>query len=218
MTLGIYGVGGVGREVLDMALVINQSEKRWNEFIFIDDNRLDKPIHDLQVMPFSMVQTKYTPAEIEISIAIGEPDVKRSVLKRVDTSGYQLANLIHPTAYVAIGAKYGDGLILREGSRISSDAMVGRNVCFENYAILGHDGVMGDNCQISTFSAIAGNCKIGDCVYFGLGCCIKEGTAIGADSIIGMGAIVLRDVEENAVMMGNPARKIGNNDSKRVFR
>lgn len=218
MTLGIYGIGGVGREILDMALLINERESRWEEIIFVDDNKYSAPVHDLLVLPLSEVIRRYSTDQLEITIAVGEPDVKRSVLGKVDACGYRLANLIHPTAYVGVGAEYGDGLVLREGSKLSVDARVGRNVCFENYAILGHDGVMGDNCQISTFSAIAGNCTIGDRVYFGLGCCVKEGTSIGSDAIIGMGAIVMRDVDESAIMMGNPARKMGNNDSKRVFK
>ena len=47
---------------------------------------------------------------------------------------------------------------------------------------------------------------------------IRNGIKIGEDSIIGMGAVVLKDVEANSVMVGNPARFLRENVDKKVFR
>ena len=37
MILGIYGAGGHGREVLELAEIINNKNSRWDKIIFIDD-------------------------------------------------------------------------------------------------------------------------------------------------------------------------------------
>lgn len=37
MVLGIYGSGGLGREVLELAKQINAISNRWSKIIFIDD-------------------------------------------------------------------------------------------------------------------------------------------------------------------------------------
>ena len=42
----------------------------------------------------------------------------------------------------------------------------------------------------------------------GTGCTVRQYLRIGKDSFIGMGAVVVRDVPPNAVMAGNPARKL----------
>jgi Serine acetyltransferase len=55
-------------------------------------------------------------------------------------------------------------------------------------------------------------------VFLGSGSIIKNGINIGKDSIIGMGAVVLEDVEANSVMAGNPAKLIRTNIDKRVFK
>ena len=217
MILGIYGTSGVGREVLDMALQINRNEKRWTEIIFINDYRYGETVHDIEVHPFSYILGKYTPDSIEISIAMGEPEHKKVVAERVETAGYPLANIIHPDAYIGIGARHGQGLILREGAKISVDATVGRNVCFENYAILGHDSVIGDNCQISTFTSIAGNCTIGSYVFIGLNSAIIQRIHIGSNVIIAAGSMVFRDIPDDMMASGNPARIFQRNTEKRVF-
>ena len=48
--------------------------------------------------------------------------------------------------------------------------------------------------------------KIGDRVYIGYGAIIMPGVTIGADSIVGAGAVVTRDVPSNTVVVGVPAR------------
>ena len=217
MILGIYGTSGVGREVLDMALQINRNEKRWTEIIFINDYRYGETVHDIEVHPFSYILGKYTPDSIEISIAMGEPELRKLVAERVEAAGYSLVSIIHPNAYLGIGAIYGPGLILREGAIISCGAVVGKNVCFQSYAILGHDGIMGDHCEISSFAAIGGNCILGNQVFIGMNSGIKEKLLIGNDVIIAMGSMVFRDIPEGMMASGNPARVFQRNMEKRVF-
>ena len=59
---------------------------------------------------------------------------------------------------------------------------------------------------------------IGDQVYIALNVPVKEETRIGDNSIIGMGAVVLRDIPENVIAMGNPARPIKNKNDSKVFK
>ena len=50
-------------------------------------------------------------------------------------------------------------------------------------------------------------------MYIGAGAIIKEGSpgqplVIGRDAVVGMGAVVLNDVPDGAVVAGNPAKVI----------
>lgn len=47
---------------------------------------------------------------------------------------------------------------------------------------------------------------IGDNVWFGSGAIVMPGITIGSGAVIGAGAVVTKDVEENAIVAGNPAR------------
>jgi acetyltransferase-like isoleucine patch superfamily enzyme len=46
---------------------------------------------------------------------------------------------------------------------------------------------------------------------------VKETIKIGKDSIVGMGSVVLRDIQDGMIALGNPARPMKENVSKRVF-
>ncbi len=48
--------------------------------------------------------------------------------------------------------------------------------------------------------------EIKDNVYIGSGACILGGIVIGNNSVIGANATVTKDVPENAVVVGNPAK------------
>ena len=49
---------------------------------------------------------------------------------------------------------------------------------------------------------------IGDRVLIGSQSCIREGIEVCSDAIIGMGAVVVKDIKEPGVYVGNPAKRI----------
>jgi acetyltransferase-like isoleucine patch superfamily enzyme len=55
---------------------------------------------------------------------------------------------------------------------------------------------------------IAGNVSIGECVEIGVGTKVIQGKSIGDNSIIGAGAVVVRDIPANCTAVGVPAKPI----------
>jgi acetyltransferase-like isoleucine patch superfamily enzyme len=47
---------------------------------------------------------------------------------------------------------------------------------------------------------------------------IKEGSMIGKNTIVGMGSVVLRDLPDDVIALGNPARPMKKNENHRVFK
>lgn len=73
---------------------------------------------------------------------------------------------------------------------------------------------MGENCTIQA-GVVIGNRKdadhrpvIGDNVSFGLGCKVFGKITIGANAFIAPNAVVTKDVPENAIVGGIPAKVI----------
>lgn len=61
----------------------------------------------------------------------------------------------------------------------------------------------------SDFHAIEAKVEIGDYVFVGPRAIILPGVKIGKGAIIGAGAVVTKDVDENSIVAGVPAKKIG---------
>ena len=87
---------------------------------------------------------------------------------------------------------------------------IGNNVRLnKNLTILSHDGagyVIRN--KYKEFIPTSGKVKIGNNVYFGRNCSVFKGVTIGDNCIIGYGSVVTRDIPENNVAAGAPAKVI----------
>ena len=82
--------------------------------------------------------------------------------------------------------------------RIGSLKSIGKNLTILPMVLIGKK-VSGINCN---------NCTIGNNVYIGTGAIIMNPVNIGNNVIIGAGSIITKDVPDNAIVAGNPAKII----------
>lgn len=60
---------------------------------------------------------------------------------------------------------------------------------------------------------LAGEIRVGDNVFIGMGALILPKVTIGSNCIVGAHAVVTRDVADGTIVAGNPARAVSNTDS-----
>lgn len=214
MKLAIYGAGGLGREVLVLAKLINIHQPRWSEIVFIDDFNFDRELKGHAVKNFESI---FASRDVEVVIAVGDPSARESLAKKIKASGLTLATLIHPSVHITDCTVVGEGSVLCHGTYVSCDVRIGDNVFLQPYTCIGHDGVIGENAVLSSFVALAGNCTIGAGAFVGTNAVVKENRSIGNDTIIGMGSVVFNDIECGVIALGNPARVVRRNEGKGVF-
>lgn len=222
MVLGIYGAGGLGREVLELVKQLEKISKRWSDIIFVVDseNPIDEnqQINGKQMLDFESAIQKYSYEEMHFVIAVGEPGSRKKLFDKVKKKGYFCETLIHPNVYIPENTKLSEGVVVQTGAVISCNVDISENVFIQNAACVGHDSQIGAHSVLSANVAIAGHCIIGKEVYIGLNVPIKEEIIIGNNTIIGMGAVVVRDIPENVIAMGNPARPLKNKNESTVFK
>ncbi len=220
MKLFIYCAGGFGREIYDSAKRINESNYKWDEICFIDDNvSLGDKFYDAMLFTFDKVLEKYDLNSFEVSIANGEPVVRKSIYDKLKSRNIKLATLVDNTSIVSKTAKIGEGVIVTPYCSISSSAVVGNNIAINTKAIVGHDVRLGEHCVISSLVNLGGACSVGENSYIGMGVQIKEGgIIIGKDVIVGMGSVVYNDIPDEVIALGNPARPMRKNIDKKVFK
>lgn len=217
MILGIYGAGGLGREVLELAKIINSREKRWDDFIFIIDGEPGNDVNGVKIYSYEDARKKYF-GSIEITMAIGEPAVRERLLKKIKSDGLEVGTLIHPDVYIPETTKIGKGVTIQYGCFISCNVEIEDFVFIQPQVNIGHDDILKEGCIISGMANLAGGVTIGKYTYVGLSAAIKEHVIVGDYSIIGMYSAVHSDIPDEMIALGNPARPIKRNEERKVFK
>jgi len=93
-----------------------------------------------------------------------------------------------------------------------SDTIIEDGVKIDNLVHVAHNTKIGKNSLIIALAMIGGSTKIGENCWIAPSSSLKDNIRIGDQSIVGLGAVVLKDVPNLTVVVGNPARILRKND------
>jgi acyl-[acyl carrier protein]--UDP-N-acetylglucosamine O-acyltransferase len=85
--------------------------------------------------------------------------------------------------------------------------IIGDNNIIMAHSHIGHDVKIGSNCEICTGTIIGGYVTIEDNVKVKLGVTIRNRIKVAIGALIGLGSSVVKDVKENTIVYGNPAKE-----------
>ncbi len=100
------------------------------------------------------------------------------------------------------------------GSNVSIDragldnTTIGEGTLIDNLVHVAHNVQIGKHCEIICLSGIGGSAKIGDNTTISLSVCIRDYITIGSNVLVGMGSVVTKDIPDNTIVAGNPAREV----------
>lgn len=208
--IAIFGVGGFGREVLTLIQDVNKVEPTWNVIGFFDDGHpIGYETHGLKNLG-GVNELNLWKTPLAITIAIGTPKIKKTIIDKIQNPLIEYPTLIHPS--VIIGdwdyVKIGKGCIICAYSVITCDVEVGDFVILNLSCTLGHDTVIKDFAAFMPTCNISGEVMIGEGVYCGTGVKIINQTSIGDNTVVGAGAVVAKPLPANCTAVGVPAKPI----------
>lgn len=216
MILGVYGAGGNGKTVVDLAHFIEKRNKRWDRIVFIDDVTDEKMVYGIEVYSYEEAMSTFQKDEIGFIISNGEPADREKLFNKLKDDGCHFETLINPDAWLPEKTVIGEGCIVGLCT-VGSDSCIGDNTFVSQDAIIGHDTVIGKNTIVSAGSFIAGHCKIGGKVYIGPRASLRDRISVEDTAVVAIGAVVLKDVPGNVIALGNPAKYIRKEDDYRIF-
>jgi sugar O-acyltransferase (sialic acid O-acetyltransferase NeuD family) len=142
------------------------------------------------------------------AVAIDSPKLKAKLVPAI----YQLdhlATLVSPAAQMGPGVVLGRGSLVQQGVVITTDVHLGL-VCKINIgAAIHHDCRIGHFCTLAPGCRLLGTVTVEERVFIGAGAIVLPHRWIGAEAVIGAGAVVSRDVAPGETVAGVPARTLG---------
>ncbi len=207
-TLFILGAGGHGGSVADAAMQM----RRWGRIEFFDDRAVPGSevygIHVRGTLNELLSWSFATDDAPEIFVAIGDNARRLELALQVVQAGATLATIVHPSAIVGSGVTIGAGSVLMAGAVVNVAARIGVGCIINTRASVDHDCTIGDGVHVCPGVALAGNVSIADLAWIGIGSSVIQGRNIGSRAVVGAGSVIIRDVENDVTVVGNPAREL----------
>lgn len=211
--VGLFGAGGYAREV--MPYVESSARRlvgstRSVECVFVDLEGNPALINGRRVISESNFLSQ-AGVERMFNVAIASASTREAISAKCASVG-AIPLAIHSDNVVILDdVKIGEGAILSPFTTLTSNISIGNYFHANLYSYVAHDCLIGNYVTFAPAVHCNGNIVIEDYVYIGTGAILRNGTAarplrIGKGAVVGMGAVVTKDVPPGVTVMGNPAR------------
>ena len=206
----IVGAGGFAREVAWLIRDINSQSPTYDfmGFLVSDLSRLGEQDSRDQVLgDFNWLDENR--AVDALAFGIGTPAAKLALGAELGSRFPKLdwPALVHPTAqFDRSSCKLEPGVVLCAGT-IGTVNLVFEACAMVNLSCtLGHEARIGEACVLNPTVNISGGVRLQKGVLVGTGAQVLQYVTVGAGAIVGAGAVVTKDVEPGATVVGMPAK------------
>lgn len=203
----IFGTGGSGRETLSCLIdSISTSDYKLEEVVvFMVDDAFYK---ESEVLGVPVIRrSEFDPGEFRVVVAIGDPKARSTIVKGLPQET-KYTSIIHPSAMISEWVEISEGSIIAAGTILTCNITIGKHAHVNMHSTIAHDCQFGDYFTTAPGVNISGNCTFGNCVYFGTNSSSRDGIEICDDVTIGMGGVVVNNIKDKGVYVGNPLRKL----------
>lgn len=211
---GLIGAGGHGREFMPMlraSLAQELAQGDVETLFVVEGQQAEGQVNGHRLLGLdaflALEGRKY------FNVAIGDSRVRQRIAELCLAGGATPFSALAPSAIVLEANELADGYLVSEQTVITANVKIGRFFQANCHCNISHDCVIGDYVTFAPGVRCNGNVSIGDHAYIGAGALIRQGRhgeplRIGEGAVVGMGAVVLRDVPPYTTVVGNPARPL----------
>lgn len=210
--LVLIGIGANNSDVLDAVRAVNAVEPTFDLLGYLTSSGKPAAKEPLQLECLGdFSRAREMPADVKfvgLSGGVGSYWRLPDFFESLGSPAERYATIIHPMAFVSPQSTVGPGSVVLGGCMIGPDTRIGNWTCLLQNVTMGHDGVIEDYCWVTAGATFSGNCRVGYNSYIGTNSTIVNGAKLGRQCLIGAGALILKDVPDQEIWVGNPGRKL----------
>lgn len=205
--VGVFGSGGCGRGIMPL---LRPQVPHGHRLVFIDDAAGGAAINGQQVVTWNQFIGEAADHRAAC-LAIANSRVRERLYHQCLEAGVEVIGVAAANAIRMDDVEVGEGALISPFVTMTSNIRIGRCFHANLYSYIEHDCRIGDFVTFAPAVHCNGNVHIHDHAYIGAAATIRQGTpdrplVIGEGAVVGMGAVVVRDVPPGATVVGNPAR------------
>ena len=201
--LVIIGSGGHAVSVVNVAISAGYTIK-----CFVDKNKKISNLLGFNVVDSVEEVDEWT--SYHFGIAIGDNALRERLYNALKDKYFNLTfpALIHASAIISSFTNLDEGTVVMPNAVIGPNSTIGKFCLINTHASVDHDCVMMDFSSIAPGAAIGGQVHIGNRSAISIGTSVKHGIKIGDDSIVGANSYLNKDMPNNQIAYGSPAKQI----------
>lgn len=141
---------------------------------------------------------------------LGQSMVRDRLYEELKRIGYELPNIIDPSAVIARDVVLGEGNLIGKLAVLNADAKIGNMCIINSGAVIEHECVVGNFSHVSVGTILCGGVSVGSHTFVGAGSTLIQGITVGSDCIIAAGTTVRKAVKDHEMVYEMNARRIRN--------
>lgn len=144
--------------------------------------------------------------------SVGENKIRKKMHQFIRSQQLNEIVLIHTSATIGFQVSVGNSTLIASNVCVNSLSKIGKSCILNTNCVIEHECIIEDYAHVGPGAVLAGNVTVGELTFVGANTTVKQGVNIGKNCIIGAGSVVLNDIPDNTIYVGNPAKYLRDND------
>lgn len=200
--LVIFGAGDIAR--LASFYFTRDSEHEVVAFTVDQQFLKEGSFRDLPLVAFEKVAELYPPSDYKMFVALSYAKMNRiraDKYRQARAAGYDLVSYVSSRCSFLTDHPVGDNCFILEDNTVQPFVRIGNNVTLWSGNHIGHDAVIDDHCFLASHIVVSGYVHIGQSCFIGVNATLRNSITIAPESLIGAGAVIMKDTVEKGVYL-----------------
>lgn len=204
----ILGVGGSTPVFMDLAISCGYQIAGVYHY---NDDRTGEKEHGYEILGSFEDLFKTDISGKSFLLSQGDMKIRKDVTDKIVSLGGVVPTLIHPSAEISNFARIStDGVVIGARCVVQADVEIKSNSVIWDMALVCHQATIGNYVFVGPMALVGAHIHVDDFAFIGQDALLVSGKVgnIGANSLVGAGAVATKEIASGVVVVGSPARVI----------